>query len=143
MAASPADASVLSSELWGEVLTKLPSRVDLGAALCTCTALRDAYDANRSAVWEALLSSPRIQPYVGDSGLQGKQLYINATWLRDEWRSSSSSQRFIAFPSFVRCVKVDWESDSLAVGLHDGAVRTCSLWGHHNIPAGEGSHASG
>ena len=155
------DASALSSELWVEVLTKLPSPADLCAAVSTCSALRDAFVANRSAVWEALLASPRIEPYtsgpetyigglpgppdVGEYGPQCKHesLYQKAMTLRAAWKSARCSQSLIEFPSFVRCVKVDWESDTLAVGLHDGTVRVCDLVGDYNFQVGQGFHASG
>ena len=155
------DASALSSELWVEVLTKLPLPADICAAVGTCSALRDAFVANRSAVWEALLASPRIEPYasspetyisglpgppdVGEYGPQCKNesLYQSAMTLRAAWKSARCSQSLIAFPSFVRCVKVDWESDSLAVGLHDGTVRVCDLVGDYNFQVGQGSHDSG
>jgi hypothetical protein len=161
------DASALSPELWAEVLKKLRSPADLCAAVSTCSSLRDAFVANRSTVWGALLASPRIEPYASgpwprgvteppDAGESRPQcendtLCQSAMRLRSAWRSARCCQQSIAFPSFVRCVKVDWESDTLAVGLHDGSVYVCDLhgearWGFGGtvqVSVGEGSHASG
>ena len=161
------DASALSHELWAEVLKKLRSPLDLCAAVSTCSSLRDAFVANRGAVWEALLASPRIEPYASgpwprglteppDAGesmpqCENDTLYQSAMRLRSAWRSARCCEQSIAFPSFVRCVKVDWESDTLAVGLHDGSVYVSDLhgearWGSGGtgkVLVGEGSHASG
>ena len=141
----PAHAQ-LSSELWAEVLTKLASPAELSSASATCTALRDAYTANRDAVWTALLALPRIQPYANvtkSPGENGPPKYKFAMRLRSAWRNHSPEASLISFHSYVRCVKVDWSTYSIAVGLYDGTVYTCDLEGHFKRPAGEGGHSSG
>lgn len=136
--------SALSPELCTEVLQKLPPR-DLLAAISTCTAWYRAYHDNQNVVWNTLARRPSVAPYAEVmTGQAGKQLYDSAMRMRRAWKAGSTDQRVITFSSFVRCIKVDWEAGSLAVGLYDGQVVLSDLDGR----AGgwkrtvQGSHSS-
>ena len=116
----------LSSDLWAQVLKRL-TVPDLCAAGLACTAWRASYIDNRDAIWQAVLAAPRVEPY-----LQGRDVddwgpvqrrYARAMATKRAWRTGRpAKQEMLVFPSYVRCMKVDWETRRVAVGMYDGRV---------------------
>ena len=148
----------LLSELWAEVLRRLPRAHDVCAARAAAKFLRDAYNEHEATILAAVLALPRVQPYcegnrfsaMGQAG--GTELYQEGMAFRGAWRKGYSSQQRLTFPSYVRCVKVNWEAytdwtaGGIAVGLFDGTVwlsDNITGNGGPNRRAGPGGHADG
>ena len=152
---SPTPFESFASELWAEVLKKLLTPSDVCSARATCVVWRTACHDHEDAIWDAVCKSPRLAPYIlgGFSGrlppprdLCGKDRCKAAISNRRCWASRRTLLQRIVFPSYVRCVKVDWKSNLFAAGLYDGRVFIVSLHDdeardHANLrPAGDGHH---
>ena len=152
---SPTPFESFASELWAEVLKKLLTPSDVCSARATCVVWRTACHDHEDAIWDAVCKSPRLAPYIlgGFSGrlppprdLRGKDRCKAAISNRRCWASRRTLLQRIVFPSYVRCVKVDWKSNLFAAGLYDGRVFIVSLHDdeardHANLrPAGDGHH---
>ena len=145
---------LLSSDLWAEILQCLPHAKYIGAATQACRALRDAYQEHTATIMSAIFALPRVQPYCESIGSPagGSGRYQSAMEIRNGWQLGKASQGIVSFTSYVRCLKVDWESSCgapmLFVGLFDGTV-----WSRYLEPTdedggpprqlGAGCHADG
>lgn len=144
----------LLSELWAEILRRLPRAHDVCAARAAAKLLRDAYHEHEDAILAAVLALPRVQPYCDSArgSVGGTELYQDGMAFRGAWRKGYGSQPRLTFPSYVRCVKVNWEAytdwtaGGIAVGLFDGTVWLSDNMtgnGGPNRRAGPGGHADG
>ena len=132
----PTPFESFASELWAEVLKKLLTPADVCSARATCVVWRTACHDHEDAIWDAVCKSPRLAPYIlgGFSGrlpppreLCGEDRCKAAISNRRCWASRRVLQQRVVFPSYVRCVKVDWKSKLFAAGLYDGRVFIVSL----------------
>ena len=137
----------VTPELWAEILHRLPSPRDLCNARTVCTAWYFAYKDNQPSICRTQLGAPRIAPYVTDSRVASEQQFSQgmraAMDLRSAWRSGAGAQSLYSYGSFVRCVKVDWDRNTIAVGLFDGTVEIKSLEPETWSVDAPGSHRSG
>ena len=128
-----------------------PFLSDLCSASLTCKAWNGACKEHSRSIWNAVLASPRVQPYVNPttpSTAPPTEVFLGAMALRDAWRRGALGRperrgHMLAFHSYVRCLEVTEDGVMIAVGLYNGEVVLCSSNGEWKGRAGAGGHADG
>ena len=107
---------------------------ELLRAISWCKHFQQVVARFSTELWGSLLRQPKIEPYYDPSETVSMASFQMAAALSNNWRDGTSyadrdNLKMLVFESYVRCVRCDFQTKEVIVGLYNGVVQKSSWFG--------------